>query len=266
MSGVDVSIRLENLERVREVMRRLSGPQTRLAFATALNDTGFKVQREMQKEFGRVFDRVTPYILKSSFVEPATPERLKVRIAPENQRMNSGVDPQKILQAQQFGGRRADKRSEIALRRAGILPNGYITAIPTDPYPGSHDGRGNLLGPFVAQLISYFRASPEQGYRANMTNRRRREIHRGSARAAGRRYFVAYGRMRDGRGAHLAAGIWAAQGTGSVDIQPVVMFVRAGRYTPRLNMDRIVAAADLQAYLDTKVRARVRDVAEGKIS
>lgn len=261
MSGVDISIRLDNLGAVREVLARLSGPQAREAYAAALNDAGFEARREMQKEFGRVFDRVTPYILKSSFVEKATPERLKVRIAPENQRMSSGVDPQKILQAQEFGGRRADKRSEIALRRAGILPNGYITAIPARPFPGSDDGRGNLRGPFVAQLISYFGASPEQGYRANLTDRRRRTIHRGTARTAGRRYFIAYGRMRDGRGAHLAAGIWSAQGTGGVDIQPVVMFVRQGRYTPRLSMDRIAQASDLQSYLDKRLRYRIRQVA-----
>lgn len=260
--SIDVTIRMDNLGPVRAVLDRLSGPQAKEAYAAALNDVGFEARRGMQKDFDRVFDRVTPYILKSSFVEKATPERLKVRIAPENQRMNSGVDPQKILQAQEFGGRRADKRSEIALRRAGILPNGYITAIPSRPFPGSDDGRGNLRGPFLVQLIGYFGASPEQGYRANLTDRRKRSIHRGTARTAGRRYFIAYGRMRDGRGAHLAAGIWAAQGTGGVDIQPVLMFVRQGSYTPRTSMERIANASDLQGYLDKRLRYRIRQVAE----
>ena len=41
-----------------------------------------------------------------------------------------GIDPQQILRAQEVGGRRHDKRSEKALRRVGILPNGYQTAIP----------------------------------------------------------------------------------------------------------------------------------------
>lgn len=259
--SIDVSIKLENLGTVREVLNRLSGPQAKAAYAAALTDTGFEVRREMQKELGRVFDRVTPYILKSTFVDKATPERLRVRIAPENQRMNTGVDPQKVLQAQEFGGRRADKRSEIALRRAGILPSGYMTAIPAVPYPGSDDGRGNLRGAFIVQLISYFQASPEQGYSANMTDKRKRAVHKGSKKTAGRRYFVAYGRMRDGRAAHLAAGIWAASGTGGVDVRPVLMFVRAGRYTPRLSMERIAKAADLQPYLDKRLRYRIRQAA-----
>ena len=258
---IDLTIRLDNLGPVREVLDRLTSAQAKEAYAAALNDTGFQARREMQKEFGRVFDRVTPYILKSSFVEKATPERMRVRIAPENQRMGTGVDPQKILQAQEFGGARADKRSEIALRRAGILPGGFQTTIPATPFPGSDDGRGNLRGPFLGQLISYFRASPEQGYSANMTDRRRRNINRGTARTAGRRYFIAYGRLRSGVTEHLSPGIWAAQGTGGVDVRPVLMFARAPTYTSRLSMERITEQADLQNYLDKRLRFRIRKVA-----
>ena len=259
--SIDVEIRLESLGAVREVLSRLSGQQARQAYAQALNDTGYHARRAVQSEMNKVFDRVTPYILKSTFVQQATPERLGVRIAPENQRMQTGVDPQKILQAQAHGGSRALKRSEVALMRAGILPPGYMTAIPATPYPGSDDGRGNLRGPFVAQIISYFRASPEQGYSANMTDRRRRAVHRGTATTAGRRYFVAYGRMRGGRASHLAPGIWAASGTGGVDVRPVVMFIKRATYQPRLRMENVVRGSDMQAYLDKRLRYRIRQAA-----
>ena len=102
----------------------------------------------------------------------AKPDKLSVTIEPAYMG-GKGIDPQKILNAQAWGGRRHDKRSEVALRRAGILPTGYQTAIPDDarggPYPGSDDGRGNLRGAFLVQLISYFRAFGEQGYKANMS-------------------------------------------------------------------------------------------------
>lgn len=258
--SIDVSIRLENLGAVRQVLDRLSGPQAREAYAKALNDTGFQVRRAMQAELGKVFDRPTSYITKSPRVRMATPDKLSVRVEPSYMG-GKGVDPQKILQAQEFGGARRDKRSEAALRRAGILPGGYQTAIPTTPYPGSDDGKGNLRGAFLAQLITYFQASGEQGYRANMSERRRRAVHRGTATTAGRRYFVAYGRLRGGRGAHLAAGIWAAAGPGGVDVKPVLMFVRGARYTPRLSMKRIANAADLQPYLDKRLRYRIRQAA-----
>lgn len=265
MSGVDVSIRLDNLGAVREVLDRLSGQQARVAYAAALNDVGGRLQRGMQAEFRNVFDRPTRYITNSPWVTRATPDKLSVSVGPRYMG-GKGVDPQKILQAQEFGGARRDKRSEAALRRVGIFPSGYQTAIPTDPYPGSDDGKGNVRGPFLTQLINYFNAAGEQGYKSNMKDSTRRSIHRGTKKAAGRRYFVAYGRMRDGRGAHLAPGIWAAAGPGGVDVKPVLMFVRAARYTPRLSMDRIAKSADLQDYLDRRLRKRIRDVAEGKIS
>lgn len=249
---------IRNLEAVQAELAKLSGPQARQAYAKALNDTGFQVRRQMQAEMARVFDRPTGYILKSSYVQQATPNKLSVRIAPENQRDSPGVDPQKILQAQEFGGRRRDKRSEAALRRAGILPNGYQTSIPRVPYPGSDDGRGNLRGAFLVQLIAYFQASPEQGYSANMTDKRKRAIHKGNKRTTGRRYFVSYGRLR---GHHLAPGIWAAAGTGGVDVQPVVMFTRVGTYRPRLSMERIAQSADVQTYLEKRVRFRIREAA-----
>ncbi|MBY0453328.1 MAG: hypothetical protein K2Q11_00385 [Burkholderiaceae bacterium] len=258
---VDINATIRNQQAVADLLAQLSGPQAKVAYAKAINDTAFQVRREMQAEMGRVFDRVTPYILKSSFVQMATPEQLYVRIAPENQRDKTGVDPQKILQAQEFGGHRMEKRSEVLLRRAGILPNGYLTAIPLDPYPGSDDGRGNLRGAFLQQLISYFGAFTEQGSKSNMTDRRKENIHKGTKKQDGRRYFVAYGHLKGGRGSHLAPGIWAASGFQWCVVQPVLMFIRKANYKPRLSMDRIAKNVDVQEYLDKRVRFRIREAA-----
>lgn len=253
------------------VLHGLSGRQMAVASANALNDVGFEVRRAMQDEMRVVFKDPTDYILRSPRVKMATPDRLSVTIEPAYMG-GKGVDPQKILNAQAWGGRRRDKRSEVALRRAGILPNGYQTAIPERPFPGSDDGRGNLKGSFLVQLISYFQAFGEQGYRANMTAKRKASLHRGSAKVAGRRYFVTYGAMRggarmtakgepDSRAQHLAPGIWAASGTGGVNVQPVLMFVRQGAYTPRLDMDKVAKRADAENYLAKRVRFRIRDAA-----
>ena len=98
-----------------------------------------------------------------------------------------------------------------------------------------------MKGSFLVQLISYFQAFGEQGYRANMTDKRKQAIHqRGGKKARfvgpvrGHRFFVAYGRDRDGarrtrkgdfdvRTSHLRPGIWAASGTGGVDLRPVLL-------------------------------------------
>ena len=279
MADLQLTIRTENLDKVREALARLSGPQARQAYANAINDTACKVRGEMQKELRSRFDRVTPFIGNAPKVFKATPDKLTASIAPtlDSRNMPStggkvGVDPQQVLQAQEFGGRRRDKKSEVALRRAGILLPGWQTAIPRDPYPGSDDGRGNLRGAFITQLLSYLQAFGEQGYKSNMGDKRKRNMRNQQGignistrkvykTTLGVRYFVSYGRSR---GHHLAPGIWAASGTHDAQLRPVLMFVRPGTYRPLISMERIAQAADLQGYLDRRVRARVRNLAEGK--
>lgn len=268
MSYIKVTLRMENLAAVQQQLDKLSGEQARTAYAKALTDTGFHVRRAMQAEMRAKFDRVTPYIERAPRVVPATSQNLTVAIEPAYPG-GKGVDPQKILQAQAFGGRRRDKRSEAALRRVGILPAGYQTVVPRDPYPGSTDSYGNVKGSVLAQLISYFQAAGEQGYSANMTDKRKRNLRKqqgiGSIATKkvykttlGVRYFVSYGRLR---GTHLAPGIWAAKGTHDADVAPVLMFVRAGVYQPRVSMDDVAEAAGAQDYLDRRVRFRIREAA-----
>jgi hypothetical protein len=255
---MQITLKTTGIEKVQKELASLTGPQARDAYARAINDTAYQVRRAMQAEFRTVFDRPTNYIIGSVRVKQATPDNLSATIEPTYYG-GKGVDPQKILAAQGDGGTRRDKRSESALRRAGILPNGYQTAIPDRPYPGSDDGRGNLKGSFLVQLLSYFQAFGEQGYRANATDRRKANIHKGTAKTAGRRYFVAYGRLRgDEKSGHLAPGIWAASGTHSVDVRPVLMFTKAGTYRPRINTERIAKQANATEYLARRMRYRIR--------
>ncbi|MDP3651060.1 MAG: hypothetical protein Q8R67_05185 [Rhodoferax sp.] len=268
---MQISLKLTGLEKVQKQLAALSGNQARGAFAKAINDTAYQVRRSMQNEFTGVFDRVTPYVLRSVQVKQATADTLNATIEPTYYG-SKGADPQLVLRAQEFGGTRRDKRSEVALRRVGILPAGYQTAIPKTPYPGSNDGYGNLRGAFIVQLISYFQAFGEQGYRANMKDKRKATLRNkqgiGSIAAKavfqntlGVRYFVSYGRLRSGKDRHLAPGIWAARGIHESNVKPVLMFVRTPVYKPRINMERIGNAADADNYLSSRLRYRIRQAA-----
>ena len=257
-----VTLRFESagLASVRRQLSKLSGQQAKQAYAEGLNDGGFRTRREWQREMADQFDRPTAYMLKSVYVRKATSERLNVDIEP-TYFGGKGVDPQKILQAQEFGGPRRDKRSEVALRRVGILPAGYQTAIPDTPFPGSDDGRGNVRGSFLVRLLSYFQAMGEQGYRANMTDRSKARLHKGSKAREGVRFFVAYGRLRGGPTQHLAPGIWAASGTHGVMVRPVLMFVRNATYDARISRERVAERADLQPYIERRIRFHIRRLA-----
>lgn len=277
---MQITMKTEGLDKVRGIMQRLSGPELAQASAAALNDTAFQVRRAMMDELASVFDRPTPFIAKSPKFVGATPDRMAVIILPTLDARKAwgeggkiGVDPQDVLQAQGQGGRRRDKRSEVALHRAGILPAGYQTSIPKDPFPGSDDGRGNLRGAFVAQLISYLQAYGEQGYKANMGKKGIAKIadrtgissiqtRKTYSAIRGVVYFATHGSLRDGRAQHFAPGIWAKTGTHGSDVRPVIMFVRHAKYTARLSMDRVAQAANADAHLARRMRFRIRQLVE----
>lgn len=262
-----IKLELRGFDKLQRELSALGREGFSQAAAAALNDAAFQVRRAYQSDMRQVFDRPTPYIVNSVRVERAEPSKLVAIVEPRYQG-GKGVEPEKVLQAHVDSGRRRNKRSEVALERAGVLPAGYQTVIPRDPFPGSDDGRGNLRGPFIVQLLSYFRAFGEQGYRANMTDKRRAKLAKVSVSAAGVRtiggveFFVSYGRLRGGRGHHLEPGIWARAGAQGMNIRPVLLFVRRGTYSQRLDLDRIASQAELQAQLERRLRFRLRQAFE----
>ena len=213
--------------------------QARFATSRALNITANAYRDEVRQELRRVFDRVTPYIVNTFKVRRySTRELLEVDIGP-TYIGGKGADPEKVLEAQILGGPRRLKASERALQRVGILPAGYYT-VPGQAAP--LDAFGNIRGSFLVQLISYFQAFSEQGYKANMTAKRKAALakrgvsERGFKTINGVEYFVAYGRLRGGQTRHLHPGIWSRSGIHGSNVKPVLMFVKPPMYKPRLNV------------------------------
>lgn len=276
---LDITVDQKSLNRVRDAIGKLSGGQLKKATADAMNDTAFKVRGAMVSHLTNAFDRPTPYVTRSPKFVPATAENLSVTILPTLDARNRaskggkvGIDQQKILAAQARGGARSDKRSERALRRVGILPAGYQIAIPAKPIPGTDDGRGNLRGAFLARMISYFQASGEVGYRANMRKATKKKLadkttyssiatRKTYSLTRGVEYFVSYGKLRGNGTNHLQAGIWQRTGTHGSSIRPAVIFTRSGSYRPRLDMDRVSRDADAQQYFNRRLRFRIRQAA-----
>lgn len=287
--SVSLDLQFRGMESVQRVLADLSSQQQKEAYAKALNDVGFAVRKEMQKAMDSRFDRVTPWIRKSPKVFMATPEILTVQIAPTldtstNYRPGKklggavGVDPQQVLQAQEFGGSRDDKRSEALLRRQGWLLAGMQTVIPREPFPGSTDAYGNIKGSFIRTVLSYLQAFEEgQGYQQNMKKKARENLERGGTKkklaqqmgpVIQKKYFIAGGRgavsNRIGKKQtrHLPPGIWAGVGVGaSRQLKPVLLFVKDGDYKPRLSLDKIAAAVDTSELMSRKLRYRIRQAA-----
>lgn len=273
LNNMQINLSITGLDKVQKQLSRLSDRGIKEASAKAINDTAYRVRATMQKEMDSSFDQVTPYVRKSVWIELATPDKLSATILPTYYG-GKGIDPQKILSAQEAGGRRRDKRVEAALRRVGILPAGYQTVPPKDPLPGSVDARGNFKGSFIVQLISYFQGFAEQGHHANMKDKRKAKLANRGLTESGYKtingfvYFIAKGQAMKGvhdrteRTLHLHPGIWAKSGIHGSNVKPVIMFTKAGNYTPRFSMDRIGKAADVDNHLAKRMRYRIRQAAE----
>lgn len=232
----------------------------------ALTDTAFNVRGFSKNELSQIFDRPTSYTLRSLIVKKAVPDNLRAEVVP-TYLGSKGVDPQKYLKAEVYGGGRKNKRMENSLRLAGVLPVGMQTAIPRVPYPGSDDGHGNLKGSFIVMLLSYFQAFGEQGYRANTGRKkisRMADITRYSSLSnkktyktvRGVQFFVAGGDRADMRNKtrHLQPGIYAKSGTHGANIRPVVIFTRPGVYQPVLDFERLAMQAKVDDVFQRKVR------------
>jgi hypothetical protein len=227
MLTIDVSKTVAELgAKLGDVARR----QIPFASARALTATAKIAQEREIHEMRDVFDRPTPYTLSSTFIKAATKTNLKAEVGLKDF-SGKGIPAVKFLAAQIGGGERRLKRFELALRAAGHLPDDYRVV----PASGAQlDAYGNIKPSQIVQILSYFRAFPEAGYKANMTDRRRKRLAKGSKRQQGFTYFI--GRPGD-RG---ALGVWQRFGfsRGSA-IRPVLLFVRSTSYEAIFDFEHV---------------------------
>lgn len=241
-----------------QIIKDLQNLQKQVSFASAraLTKTAQDVMAAEKKQIEQSFDRPTPYALNSLFIKPATRDKQEARVFIKSDAFK-GTPAENFLRPQIDGGTRKLKRFERALINAGVMPDGHYVvpgaACPLDQY-------GNIPSRFIVQMLSYFRAFGEQGYKANMNAAGRARFDRKASKAVGQQvnYFAV------GLNQKLKPGIYqrVTFAAGSA-IRPVFLFVRSVNYKRRfkfyetsekvidqrfkLNMD-----ASLQAALDSQ--------------
>lgn len=214
--------------------RFIAEDQIPFATALAMTRTAQDVRNAEKAAMPAQLDRPTRFTLNSLYVRGATKQRLKAEVWLKD---TGDTAARQYLRSQIHGGTRPMKRFERALQGAGLMPQGWV-AVPGKRVP--LDAFGNVPGKFVVQLLSYLSAFSEQGYSANMTDKRKAKLAdrklsaRGFVQIGGVMYFVSHGPgERNGRRQHLPRGIWAKSGTHGVDVWPVFLFVPAARYRGR---------------------------------
>lgn len=210
------------------ILKDLRNMQKQIAFASAvaLTRTAQDVKAAEEKQIADVFDRPTPYAKNSLFLKPATKDKQEARVWIKSD-VFKGTPAENFLRPQIDGGSRKLKRFERALIRSGVMPDGYYV-VPGDACP--LDQYGNIPARFIVQMLSYFRAFGEQGYKANMDDKGRARFDRKASKAIGQQatYFVA------GPKDKLQAGIYQRVrfAAGSA-IRPIFIFVKSVNYKRR---------------------------------
>jgi hypothetical protein len=194
--------------------------QLPFAMALALTRTVLAVEKAEIHEMRDVFDRPTPYTLKSTYTEPATKQKLRAVVGIRDW-ASEGTPPANFLIPQIAGGGRRQKRFERALQSVGALPIGYV-AVPGKA--ARLDRFGNMSRGEINQILSYFRTNATAGFNFNASAaslRRRSNRLAKKVGAQGVQYFV--GRPGDGK---LPLGIWQrfTFRSGSA-IKPILIFI-----------------------------------------
>lgn len=213
---------------------RVAGEQMPYATAVALTRTAKAAKEEIERQLPSLIDRPTPYTMRGFRLYPATKRKLlaEVDFRPA---FGKGTSARDYLSPLVYGGERKLKAFERSLKQAGLLPSGYAAL------PGAAakiDGYGNMAPGQIVQILSYFKAFGEQGYSANMTDKKRAALARGSKRTGKR--GVAYFSGRPGNG-RLPLGIWQRISFGAAGsaIKPVIIFLPKPTYRQQLDVPGI---------------------------
>jgi hypothetical protein len=239
-----------NLEEITRKLGTLTKGDLRFAAAKSLTQTAQAVRTATLLEMQRRFDRPTPYTMRALAVDPAKKDALVSAVFLRTDNPSKGTPWVKALGAEFVGGQRHWRRFEGAMLRTGIMPPG-LAAVPGKG--AKLDAYGNIPVSLITQLISYFGAFGEQGYRANMTTKRKGKLaqrgttEQGFATINGVVYYVSKGKgtwfgggsWKHGRYQHLPAGIWAKTGIHGSRLLPIILFVRKPTYHRLIDLQAI---------------------------
>lgn len=250
------------IARVQDLPRQL-----RFATALALTRTAVKVRDAEVAEMRDVFDRPTPFTLRSIFTAKATPNNLVATVGIASD--SGGFRPATSwLRWQVYGGLRTQTGVERLLVSAGAM-RADDRAVPGKA--ARLDAYGNISSGLIGQILSQLRIDSSTGSTRKLTQfafedtkKQRRlkqnKIRRAYGKAGGQ--FVAF---PQGRG-KLLPGIYQAEGRDfgaklgygrNGKLRPILIFVSKAEYEAgRFDFDyvaRLAVQRHLQAEMDAAI-------------
>lgn len=226
MSGVSIVAH----SNVRDVLRTLENQQRQIPFAVslAINKTAQSVRHAEYDEMRRVFDRPTPFTLRSAFISPAKKNNLEASVWLKGY-ADKGTAATTYIGPQIWGGERKLRRGERLLRRGFMVPGVAIKL----------DSHGNLPRGRLQRALSQLGVQLDP--RTNSTRKSRKR----SKRRGASQFFIEQ--------INETTAIWERTGR---RIKPFLVAVRTPHYTPRLAF-QAVAEREHRAVFLRELRAAV---------
>lgn len=198
--------------------------QATFALAVTLNRVVKPLMADVQQEMGTSFDQPTRWTLNSlRQYGRATRDNLETTVDFRGNR-GAGILPEVYMRPNIEGGDRRLKRFERALVAVGAMPADHF-AVPGEA--ARLDAHGNITPGQIVQLLSYFRAFPESGYKANMSDKSRARLAKDNKRTGARGFVYFAGRP----GPRGPLGIWQRVQFGfGTSLKPVLIFVPSASY------------------------------------
>lgn len=158
-----------NAPEISKLLHRVTTDQLPFAQSLIANRMAVVVRKNEISVMKARFDAPTPWTLNSLFLDPATKQRPNARVWFKD-KAAKGAPANSYLQAEVFGGPRAQKGLERAMVSAGYLTTGQYVV----PGNGAKmDSYGNMRRSQVVQILSAIKAGKDVGYSSNATTRKR---------------------------------------------------------------------------------------------
>jgi len=252
--GVKIDCKIDISEALELVQRQLPAAMPYVK-ATFLTNAATGVQGAIKKQMPVAFDRPTPFTVRSVWVKPAQKSTPKAEVYFPESAANSGKSRREYIRPGTEGASaRSQKRSEMLLVKAGVLPSGWVTV------PGSYamrsllDGFGNMKGQYYRQIIRNLQLK-------TLETRLAKPISKPSMKRAARMgvenefFAVTPGKNALAKGGGwLPPGVYRRTGKGGRELLQYLKFVRKAAYRPRLEVQRI-ARADVAAHANAHFSA-----------
>lgn len=184
-----LTVKVDGLKELKRSMSDLEVKQIPYASMVAINRAAYTTTGLLSNKLGMVFDRPTSWVTGSVRFTKATKQKLSATIDLDKWGNKQGVSVSQVLKSEIEGGPRHLKRFERALIRIGVMRSNQAAV------PGSAaklDEYGNMSSGQIVQILAWFQAFGEQGYKANMVGKGRARLAKGNAKKGtlGFEYFA----------------------------------------------------------------------------